>query len=194
MQLTRLVVRTCAVVAAGMIPAVLPLAAQQSSPAAFEPGRRAIEVQVPDGASSSIAIWWVRSPERQVGLNTSFSVTSDRAADGERRTSWGFGIGPTFLRQLASVGPLVPHWRLGASVGAGGSSSPSSPRTVSLAGRGGVGVEWFPVDRVSIGANVGAGVNFSRQSADPPGATGRISSSRISLSSGTSALSMKLYF
>jgi len=176
-----------------MAVAASPAAAQQTSPAAFEPGRRAIEVEVPESGGSSVALWWVRSPERQLGLRTSFSVTTRRFEGADRHTGWSFAVGPAIKRHLAIAGPVVPHWRGHAMVGASGASGANAPRSVFITGLGGLGVDWFPADRLAIGAHVGLSAEFDRISQTPP-AGERIRQDRFTVGTATSSLSMKLYF
>jgi hypothetical protein len=169
------------------------VAAQQSSPAAFEPGRRAIEVEVPEGGGSTVGIWWVRSPESQLGIRTGFSVTTVEAGEGSRQSNWSVSVGPAIKRHIATVGPVVPYWRAGAAIGAAGASGTQSPRSLLLSGQGGLGADWFPVDRVAFGAHVGIRGDFNRQSAESQVA-GRVSQNRFTLGTATSAVTMKLYF
>lgn len=193
MQLTRMVVRACAVFAAGMFPVAAPLSAQQSSPAAFEPGRRAIEVEVPEGGGSTVGIWWVRSPESQLGIRTSFSVSTVEATGGSRQSNWSVSVGPAIKRHIATAGPVVPYWRAGAAIGAAGASGTGSPRSLLLSAQGGLGADWFPVDRVAFGAHVGIRGDYDRLSSESP-VSGSVSQNRFRLGTATSAVTMKLYF
>jgi hypothetical protein len=165
--------------------------AQQSSPAALEPGRRAIEIALPEGGGTQVGLWWVRSPQTQLGINGAFQYGQSEIAGGRSISRWQFLVGPALKRHVAVSGPIVPHWRAAAMIGASGGDQQSEARHINLAV--GFGVDWFPWDRVSIGGHMGVQAGHARNTATlPTGQEHTFSSTAI----GTfrSGLTLQLYF
>lgn len=169
---------------------------QESTPAALDPARRAIEVELPQAGSSNIGFWWVRSPEMRLGVAVSASYSEDRnSAAGGGGRAWEIAAGPAIKRHVLVSGPVVPHLRGGLRAGVGGSNSAGdtrSPRSLSLSATGGFGVDWFPYDRVAIGAH--SGMQFWVRRVSTEIAEERISRTMYDLRTFTSALNLQLYF
>jgi hypothetical protein len=136
------------------------LHAQQTSPAALEPGRRAIEFALPQGGGSAVGLWFVHSPATQVGVTTGFRYASQQGSGGDWTNQWDLTVRPGLKRHVAVSGPVVPHWRGGLAFGVAGGTARS--RSHHVGASAGFGADWFPYDRVSIGGHMGVEAGYSR--------------------------------
>lgn len=184
--------RVAIIVLAGLLVAAGAAEARQARPAALEPGSRAIEIAVPEGGGSGAGIWWVLSPRTQFGLEGILQLSStDVPGSDERRNQWAVGVGPALKRQFGVVGPVVPYWRTGALLQAGGGSG-STQDVTSVAIHGGIGADWFVHDRVGLGGHTGLRAAYGRVSASDAQATP--SREAFTLATFRSALALKIYF
>ena len=133
-------------------------AAQETS--AGERGSRSISVDV--GEQSSVGLWFRMSDRADLGLQlgaTRVNLSDDD--DTVEQTGTQFEVGPAVKLYTAPQGAFQPYTFLGAffryaeseTSFEGFGDATSIER--EFGGRVGVGLDWFPASRISVGAHVG---------------------------------------
>lgn len=188
-----------------LITGAAPTAAQDWRPG---PDDHSLAFALPDGGGSAFALWWYGERggwgmELDAHINASLD-TGGRSPDRfVARTT--FSAGPAFKRYREAAGPVSPFLYSGFGVRGGYDRSdvddPDVPTTtawrVGLYGRLGLGVDWFPLERVSIGGYTGmeAFYHFAAHDSGPslpyPGDGDRHSGG---LDLFTSSLTLNVYF
>lgn len=190
------------VVGALMSPA--PARAQDWRP---EWGDRSIAFALPSGGGGSLGIWWHRAGGRsralELGLDTGAAL--DVGGDVDRYSlQTNASLGLAFKRYGTAVGPVSPHLYAGTGIrGHWRNQGVDDPGRSAYSwwgggayGRLGLGVDWFPLERVSIGGHTGGSLEYWYQ--NPPQGTGLSGDEphRHAVSFGlfTSGLSLNIYF
>lgn len=172
--------------------------AQEWRPA---PGDRSIEFALPSGGGGALGLWWHPAEHRAWALRLTFSTNGDLRAGGDDpglyRLNTAVGVGPAFKRYRGTIGPVSPfiysgfgvrlHWD--RTVVEGG--APQNALLVGGYGDLGLGVDWFPLERISIGGHTGGRltyhVGFPENDSEPW-------RHALSLQLMTSELSFHIYF
>ncbi|HEY8470544.1 MAG TPA: hypothetical protein VIL18_12915 [Longimicrobiales bacterium] len=182
-----------AVVSAMVLAAVAaPAAAQQAgSENALQKGRRSISFGLPGGGGTSFGIWTMLSQRTNLGLNVELDM---RDSDTPDVGSWELELAPAIKRYTRGLGPVTPFLYGEVSLGFAESSQGANDLSSWSTGAfGGLGVEWFPVRSVSIGGYTGIGLSYMSSEVETPGLPSD-SRTDFRLSTGTSALSLHIYF
>jgi hypothetical protein len=158
--------------------AVLPLAfAALTAPAAAQDdwrpadGDRSIAFSLPSGGSTTLSYWWHRlDTARGIELDLSGSGDIQSSDDGLDRRSYtvALAMGPAFKWYRAPTGPVSPYLYGGLGVrGRWGRTEYTEPTAFERTswglggyGRLGLGVDWFPLRRVSIGGYAGMRASY----------------------------------
>ncbi len=199
---------------AATLVAALALAAPAAAPTPGDtlptlmPGRRAYSFSVrdlKDGAQTTFGIWRVQAPDRSRGLLLDLAAmvahVKDAAGSSTTLTQLAIGLGPRFRRYVATGGPVAPFLESGLDVGLGysrnsfegGSSQSWAP---NVGARLAAGAEWFPLRRVSVGAETGLQgvVSYLHNSTSTPPSPVSSDVWSVGLTSFVSALTLQLYF
>ena len=173
-----------------------------------ERGTWALGFALPSSEGSSFSLWRVRSPETALGLEGAFywalndrdlEVWSDRQSHRLR-----LQLRPTFKRYLplrSRVAPYVYYQAVGGFYGVK-SEDGANEVTTSRAELGvgvGLGVDWFPFQRVGIGGRTGLDLSYRFGESSTSSLLGRVdghpSTDRdLSLSTLRSDLTALVYF
>ena len=137
-----------------------------------ERGTWALGFALPSSEGSSFSLWRVRSPETALGLEGSFSwAQSDHELDGgprkrdQRYNSLNLQLRPTFKRYRPLRHRVAPYFYGQALAGFTDKDEeywydPTTGSMVELGVGLGLGVDWFPFQRVSIGGRTGLSLRF----------------------------------
>lgn len=147
----------------------------------IQKGRWSLAFTLPDGGGATFGVWKMASTRSNLGLNIGvnhdrgwFSSGPDSAEYTQDRSFWNFSLQPSIKRYLA-LGENVSPYFFGAVGGAygWGKSAYSSPRypsppqksyNRSASLRLGLGVDWTPLDDISVGAFTG--LNWTEAGSD----------------------------
>lgn len=170
-------------------------------------GDRSIAFAMPGGGGGGLGIWWHRAGRRSRALELDLDTGASLDVGGEvdrysLQTTASLGL--AFKRYGAAVGSVSPHLYGGTGIRGHwrnqGANDPSRA-AYSLWGAGaytrlGLGVDWFPLERISVGGHTGGSLDYWYQ--NPPAGTGLTGDQprRHSLAFGlfTSGLSLHIYF
>ncbi len=153
-------------------------------------GSWGVSFNLPDGGGTGLGVRKMVSDRTNFGVDLTLDVDRRELENGavsDERTSWIVGVNPDLRLYRSARGPVVPFIEVEARVQYG-----ESNEDVSSFGAGaglGLGVEWFPLDRMSISGSTGLDVDYTR--ADAPSDT---SSNRTSVRFFRSELTLNLYF
>lgn len=158
-HLIRSILAVCILVGA---PAAV--AAQARADEALQPGRRMIAVSLPWGGGGAAGIWLQRSLTSALGIEASANIEASdpEPADAAETRLVHLVLSPTLktfmTRDHESIAPFT---RVGVSAGyvrqeVDFTDRPDRLEEGWLAGvHAGVGAEWFPLERISIGGWIG---------------------------------------
>jgi hypothetical protein len=184
-------IRTTLVVALGVALAAVavdsPEAAAQS--AVPEVGSYAVMFSLPEGGGAGFGIRKMRGPTTNVGLEVQVGA-SHRWVSGEFApsddTSWSLGLRPDVRLYRRTDGPVVPFLEWHGRVGYGGSSNDAWSLSTALGV--GLGVEWFPLEDMSVSGSTGVAGMYARNSNTSS------AGSQLSFGAFRSELTLNLYF
>ncbi len=170
--------------------ALLALAAaavEAQAPQALSPGTRSLSFGIDGSGTSEAGIWYFLSQRSSVGLLGSLDwMSEDRGADDDR-SHLEMTLGPRVKWYLTNPARVAPFWHGGFSFGHVRSSREGredrTGRTLGV--EGGFGVDWFPVEQMSVGGWTGLRLRDERL---PSGDT------RTRLTTLTTGLRVHLYF
>lgn len=139
----------------------------QSSRSLPPVGKHAVTFSIPNGGGSGFGIRKMRSAATNVGLEVQLGVNRQWVDTGDNndfppddRTSWSLGLRPDVRMYRRIEGPVIPflEWsgRLGYRRASGG------PWALDGAVGVGLGVEWFPLEGMSISGSTGMAGTYSR--------------------------------
>jgi hypothetical protein len=157
-------VRPCAgpatpalVLALALVLAAAPGVLSQSPPGASQ-GTRSLSFGIDGSGSSEAGLWIFISDRTNLGLLGSLDWTSeDRTGGRPDRSQFTLGVGPRVKWYISGSPRVGPYWFGGVNFLHTRRSEEGEPdRTSRGAGiDGGFGVDWFPVDQMSIGGWTG---------------------------------------
>jgi len=176
----------------------------------IQKGRWSLAFTLPDGGGATFGIWKMASTRSNLGLN--IGVNHDRrwyssgpgsATYTEDTSFWKFSLQPSIKRYLALRENVSPYLfgAVGGAYGWGKStySSPAYPalppdksynRSASL--RLGLGVDWTPLDDISIGAFTG--LNWTEGGLDGSGYSESSRNGYSGFNTEITRLTMHVYF
>lgn len=182
-----------------------PAAAQEWRP---DRGDRSLAFTVPGGSRSALALWWHRSSARaaglELGLHTNGQLYLGGSNPDEYRLQSRLDVGAVFKRYGEPVGPVSPYLHTGFGVSAvwrnQGIDEPVGESATEwgagVYGRLGLGVDWFPLERVSLGGFTGGALHYTFL--DPAdrfgGSTDRAQRHSLAFALFTSGLALHIYF
>jgi hypothetical protein len=154
-----------------------------------EVGTHAAMFSLPEGGGAGFGIRKMRGPTTNVGLEVQFGASHRWASDeveSSEHTSWSLGLRPDVRLYRRTDGPVVPFLEWNGRLGYAGSSNDSWSLSTSLGV--GLGVEWFPLDDMSVAGSSGVAGSYSKSS--NPSSEGNESS----FGAFRSELTLNLYF
>ncbi|MDT8437356.1 MAG: hypothetical protein RRA92_11455 [Gemmatimonadota bacterium] len=173
----------------------------------LQPGRWSLGLEIPDGGGSRIGLWHMSGARTNLGLQVGVQWSDSEDSQDEGGSSsefagWSISVEPTLQRYLSTSEVVVPFLLFGVDFGIGQSRqrllAPDRPREslrthYSLGARAGVGAEWFPLSRMSVGGHTGVRISYRSDDtedtllSDRSGHTG-------SLRTFVSGILLRLYF
>jgi hypothetical protein len=193
---------------AAALAAATPALAQETpeAPASLVRGNHAFSFDVPSSGGGAVGAWANLRDRTQLGLRLGLNLHANHDTSNDslasRRQQQGFAQVALELRRFHPVSATVAPF-VSATVFSGYSRQHATQggnaarQTFWNTGAGiGVGVEWFPVPAVSLGGRLGLDASYghSRIRSGFGGTESVSTSSSFDLSTGTSALSLKIYF
>ena len=172
------------------------------------PGRLGRGVAFPSSSGSSFSLWKIRSPPTAVGLDIGVSWSyADSTANADDPAS--FAVQDHSLR--LQLRPTIKHYRplhdrvapfaygqVGAGFSGAKRDAPHTHRGASSGSIGlalGLGVEWFPFQRISLGGHTGLRLGYRYSQYDARGDINRSSSNwSLYLRTFQSEVAVLLYF
>jgi hypothetical protein len=170
--------RTIAILAATLLTAGS-AAAQTADTASAAPRNTSFSFGL--GSSQRVGLWHRVTPRVQVGMEVlgRRETTSTDGGELEARSTQ-LGIAPGVKFYSSTTAPVLPYVFVGgeASFGharaeneaVGGEIIEAEQTFRTLGAELGLGVDWFPVQRVSIGGHAAIGANWSRTQYETDGA------------------------
>lgn len=162
--------------------------AQEGHPLPAE-GSYGISFNLPEGGGGGFGFRRMLSPRKSVGVDVTLGYSWQRTEDGgvsETRTFKGVGVGSDLRYYRRARGPVVPFLEVG---GALGYSDPADDSwSTSLRGNFDLGVEWLPLDGMSISGSTGVGALWGHSKSQ-----GRTHDDLV-LNASRSVLQLTLYF
>ena len=161
---------------------------------ALRPGASSINLGI--SPEPSVGYWRMLSGRTALGVVGSAEAIRDSSGDDELSRTL-LTVSPQVKRYRSTEGAILPylHGALFASVIDLGSSTPGvggDDRSTVLGGTAAVGLDWFPVRRVSLGGH--AGLGLLRAASSIGGADGDdFESVDWSLQTFTAAIQVQLY-
>lgn len=181
---------TTAVLLVAAVSFPLELAAQSDSvlPAI---GSYGVSFGLPSGGGAAFGLRKMISPTTNAGLEIQIDfvwqdVAGEAVGPQPARTRFALGVSPDVRLYRGSSGPVVPFLELGATFTYQNGSS--GWWGVDNALGGGLGVEWFPLEAMSVSGSTGARASYRYQSA------GSSSVKSVILNLFHSELLLNLYF
>ncbi len=185
---------------------------------ALDDGAVSLAFGVPTGgnpyAEGTAGVWYMVTDSINLGINLGVGVDSTTEINNYEtdegfsvnRTGFDLLIAPAIRYYLMNDSPVAPYI-LGqvnfhkyfdgepATSADPTDANFSSELQPELALIGGFGLEWFPIERFSIGGHVGLGVDLIRQNTREGGAVGgTLTKNNVRVGTFTSGLSANIYF
>lgn len=165
------IVCTCAVL---FLLHAVPASAQRR-PEPLREGTYSLAFTIPTASTTSFGIWRLFSDRTAVGLDVNFNYRSEEhEAQGRVNEADGFSvhIGPALKRYFSPERTVAPFLYGAATVGYSQADLRTFTRNedreaFDASGALGLGVDWFPLDRLSIGGFTGLTAGYS--TTDRPG-------------------------
>lgn len=161
------------------------LAAQ--TPGGLDSGARSLSFGIDGGGTAEAGIWLFVTDRTNLGLLGSLNWFSEDRRNEDHRSGLGLTLGPRAKWYLASSGSTAPFWYGGIDFGhVRDSRQGRDDRTGRVLGlEAGFGVDWFPLDRFSLGGWTGLRLQDERLPSDD---------TRTRLDTFTTGLRVHLYF
>ena len=168
--------------------------AHQEGPLAGR-GNWGLGVALPSGSGSSFSVWKIRSPTNalgvQIGVSWSYADSTadadDLASEPITRHSLRLQLSPTFKQYRPLNEQIAPFTYCRFTAGFSGflrDDGLDFQNGSSVGNMGaalGLGVEWFPFQRVSLGGQTGIGMDYYYREYDSRGSSHRSSSTSWNL-------------
>ena len=119
------------------------------------------------GSSTTIGYWMPVSARADLGVLVGASFADGENSGGTEQTSWSVRAGPALKLYATRESPFRPYtygelfFAFGRTESETGGGAESSLSNRDLAANVGLGLDWFPTDRVSIGGHVGLSGAFT---------------------------------
>jgi len=161
-------------------------ALEAQAPGATGEGTKSLSFAIDGSGSSEAGIWYFISDRTNVGLLGTLESTSEERT-GPDRSTFTLGIGPRIKWYATPSARVGPYWFGGLSFRhVRRSEDDADDRTSRGLGLdAGFGVDWFPVDQMSIGG--WTGLRYTNDRAENDNVTSR-------LGTATTGLRMHIYF
>lgn len=154
------------IVLAGLAAFVMspPVTAEAQVPAPVSEGTTSLSFGIDGNGSGEAGIWLFISDRTNLGLLGRLDwVSEERNPPRSDRTELTFGIGPRVKWYLMGSPRVAPFWFGGFDVTHTRRSEDDEDRTSRGIGfDGGFGVDWFPVDQMSVGGWTGLRISSDR--------------------------------
>ena len=203
-----------ALVSLALVPIVpMPALGQEDPPPLPLPvGAWSLSFSLPSGGGASLGVWKLVGPRTNIGLDlgirTASSSDNVRFDDGRpeqefNSTDVGFAIEPSVRQYFTAYRTLAPyiHGNLLLAYSSVDAETVELQQTTERKtyqyGIGlGIGVEWAPLERFSIGGHTGIRVSYLDRSSvnSSPAGTSRSNGSATAFDTFVSALVLQLYF
>lgn len=158
-------------------------------------GTYGLSFRVPwgEGGGAGLGFRRMLSSNRSLGMDVTLGYTWSRheyenefGSEDGTASSYSVGLNSDVRFYRSQRGPMVPFVEVGG--GAAYSNSPGDAWASNLAGRVGVGVEWLPLERVSIAGSMGGAVEWGHST------SGSSTSDSVRLHVVRSDLVLTMYF
>lgn len=167
-------------------------------------GARSLSFTAPlDGGTGEAGIWRMVDDKTNVGILVGLGAARSNLdvddAGSIDNTQLNLSIGVGVRRYGNPYGQVSPYvmsaaYVFGSQQTQGPDDAEIKVRNLGVGARGGLGVEWFPVRRVSIAGETGARLQLNRQTVDRDDEDDDATSTGLNLSTFTSGLSVQIYF
>ncbi|TVR66515.1 MAG: hypothetical protein EA422_01955 [Gemmatimonadales bacterium] len=153
----------------------------------MDSGARSLSFGIDGSGTAEAGIWFFVTDRTNLGLLGSLNWFSEDRRNDDDRSGLSLTLGPRAKWYLASVGSTAPFWYGGLDFGhVRDSREGRDDRTGRVLGlEAGFGVDWFPLDRVSLGGWTGVRLQDERFPSDD---------TRTRLDTFTTGLRVHLYF
>ncbi len=164
--------------------------AQAQAPQGLARGTLSLEFALPDGGGSNFGLWNQVGTSTSIGWNVGFTYAKEENEEsGFSASQLRVSVGPE-LKEHFSIRPRVaPFYRFGIA-GLYDRTTQTQDEVESrgeswgVGGSAALGVDWFPLDQISIGGHTGFRVDY----------LDREERSQLSVRSFLSQLTMRIYF
>ncbi len=152
--------------------ALLPFLAAEleaQAPAPLSEGTRSLSFGIDGSGSSEAGIWMFLSDRANVGLLGTLDWTSeDRGGPRSDRSQFTLGLGPRIKWYMPQTPRVAPFWfgGLGFTHTRRSEEDEEDRTSRGLNLDGGFGVDWFPVDQISLGGWTGLRLSNGRAEND----------------------------
>jgi hypothetical protein len=141
---------------------------QAQTPQAISSGTKSLSFGIDGSGTSEAGLWLLVSDRTNLGLLGSLDWVSEDRDSQDDRSEFRLGVGPRVKWYLTDPGRVAPFWFGGMEfahlrVSEEGESDRTS-RGLGL--DGGFGVDWFPVEQISIGGWTGLRLTSDRLTND----------------------------
>lgn len=121
----------------------------------FQKGTRSISLSL--NGDANFGLWQFTSSRRARGLVLGVNASFGGQTNGGNTSDVTLSIGPRWKLYMEDHGPVAPYMSIGADIrGSRSTGGGQSTSGFGLDGILGLGVDWFPANRVSIGGYTGA--------------------------------------
>lgn len=168
-------------------------AAQAQGPEALTPGKTSIAFSIPTSGSNSFGIWKQLTPTRALGINAAVEYGRIDEDSGNDRSEFAISLAPSMKWYRSLSRTVAPFIQGSAGVGYNRVVNEVGDQEIESDGfnvnaSAGLGVDWFPLNSISIGGFTGlraAFGSFNNGNSDQTSALVR---------TFTSGLTMHIYF
>lgn len=161
--------RAASLVTAFFLVLAVPLASAAQMPAPVSLGTKSISFGIDGSGNAEAGIWMFISDRTNLGLlGTLDWVSEDRNPPRSDRSQFTFGLGPALKWYMPRTPRVAPFWYAGLDFRHTRRTEDDEDDETSrgLGVDGGFGVDWFPVDQMSIGGWTGLRIASDRAEND----------------------------
>jgi len=151
------------------LPGISVTPTEAQTPATISQGTKSLSFGIDGDGSAEAGIWLFISDRSNLGLlGTLDWVSEDRSSPRPDRTQFTLGIGPRIKWYVTGAPRVAPFWFGGlAFTHTRRTEEGEDDRTSRGVGlEGGLGVDWFPVDQMSVGGWTGIRLGSDRAEND----------------------------
>lgn len=158
-----------------------------------EVGTYGVAFNLPDGGGAGFGLRKMISERTNLGIDVTLDLDrrefEDEAIGTDAATDWSIAVSPDLRLYRDARGPVVPFLEIDALLGYAEESDVRSGITVGAGA--GIGVEWFPLDGMSISGSTGVSARFSHDESDTASPASR---DQFLVTAFRSQLTLNLYF